>query len=139
MHSSLACLACLAYLIRLVCLVCLTRIICLICLICLVCLICLIGRVAVTALRIWTTVHLRRFKLDAEDNLLARKHFTQMRILERAGVTLVALLTISIALMTFEPVRQYGVSLLASAGAAGLILGPTRSPRSPHPRFGSAA
>jgi hypothetical protein len=30
---------------------------------------------------IWMTVYLRRFKLDAEDNLLARKHVTQTRIM----------------------------------------------------------
>jgi small-conductance mechanosensitive channel len=32
-------------------------------------------------------------------------------------------ITLSAALMTFEPVRQYGVSLFASAGVAGLIVG----------------
>jgi small-conductance mechanosensitive channel len=88
----------------------------------------LVGWCCATAIHIATVIYLRRFKLDAEDNLLARKHFTQMRILERAGVTLVALVTIAIALMTFEPVRQYGVSLLASAGAAGLILGLAMQP-----------
>ena len=30
---------------------------------------------------------------------------------------------LSAALMTFEPVRQYGVSLFASAGVAGLVAG----------------
>ncbi|GJD64395.1 mechanosensitive ion channel family protein [Methylobacterium frigidaeris] len=88
----------------------------------------LIGWACAVALHIATVIYLRRFKLDAEDNLLARKHFTQMRLLERAGITLVALVTVSIALMTFEPVRQYGVSLLASAGAAGLILGLAMQP-----------
>lgn len=88
----------------------------------------LTGWCCATALHIATVIYLRRFKLDAEDNLLARKHFTQMRILERAGVTLVALITLSVALMTFEPVRQYGVSLLASAGAAGFVLGLAMQP-----------
>ncbi|KZC00162.1 mechanosensitive ion channel domain-containing protein [Methylobacterium sp.] len=88
----------------------------------------LTGWCCATALHIATVIYLRRFKLDAEDNLLARKHFTQMRILERAGVTLVALITLAVALMTFEPVRQYGVSLLASAGAAGLVLGLAMQP-----------
>ncbi len=80
------------------------------------------------AIHIATVIYLRRFKLDAEDNLLARKHFTQVRLLERAAVTLVALITVAVCLMTFEPVRQYGVSLLASAGAAGLILGLAMQP-----------
>jgi small-conductance mechanosensitive channel len=88
----------------------------------------LVGWIAVTAIHIATIIYLRRFKLDAEDNLLARKHVTQMRILQRAGVTLVVLVTTAIALMTFGPVRQYGVSLLASAGAAGLILGLAMQP-----------
>ena len=36
---------------------------------------------------------------------------------------LVVVVTIAIALMTFEPVRQYGVSLFASAGVAGIVAG----------------
>ncbi len=76
-----------------------------------------------TALYIWTTVYLRRFKLDSEDNLLARKHATQSRILQQIANVLIVLVTVSAALMTFDEVRQYGVSLLASAGVAGIVLG----------------
>ncbi|WP_034852881.1 mechanosensitive ion channel family protein [Inquilinus limosus] len=83
----------------------------------------LLGWVALTALHIWMTVYLRRFTLDAEDNLLARKHVTQTRILRRVVATLIVTVTLSAALMTFEQVRQYGISLLASAGAAGLVIG----------------
>jgi small-conductance mechanosensitive channel len=89
----------------------------------LVCFIVLVARVARTALHIWTTIYLRRFKLDADDNLLARKHVTQARILQRVTATIITVVGISTALMTFESVRQYGVSLLASAGAAGIIAG----------------
>jgi small-conductance mechanosensitive channel len=89
----------------------------------LLCFILLIGWMARTTLHIWTTVYLRRFKLDAEDNLLARKHVTQSRILERVAATLIIALTLSFALMTFPAVRQYGVSLMASAGVAGIVLG----------------
>ncbi|PWC30335.1 mechanosensitive ion channel protein MscS [Pseudoroseomonas aestuarii] len=89
----------------------------------LVCFIGLVGWVMLTALRIWTTVYLRRFKLDAEDNLLARKHATQSRILKRVAASLIVVVTAAAALMTFDGVRQYGVSLLASAGAAGLVVG----------------
>ncbi|WP_137388984.1 mechanosensitive ion channel family protein [Rhodoligotrophos defluvii] len=83
----------------------------------------LLGWIALTALHIWTVLHLRRFKLDSTDNLLARKHVTQTRILQRVAAMLIVLVTISAALMTFEGVRQYGVSLLASAGAAGIVVG----------------
>jgi small-conductance mechanosensitive channel len=83
----------------------------------------LIGWMARTALHIWLTVYLRRFKLDAEDNLLARKHVTQSRILERVAAMLIVAFTLSAALMSFPAVRQYGVSLMASAGVAGIVLG----------------
>lgn len=83
----------------------------------------LMGSLAVTALNIWTTVYLRRFKLDADDNLLARTHVTQSRILQRVAAILIVVITIAAALMTFDSVRQYGVSLLASAGAAGIVFG----------------
>lgn len=83
----------------------------------------LVGWSARTALHIWMTVYLRRFKLDAEDNLLARKHVTQSRILERVAAILIVAVTVSAALMSFPAVRQYGVSLMASAGVAGIVLG----------------
>lgn len=83
----------------------------------------LTGWFVLTALHVWTVLYVRRFKLDTEDNLLARKHVTQSRILERIGRILVVIVTLAAALMTFESVRQYGVSLLASAGVASLVLG----------------
>jgi small-conductance mechanosensitive channel len=76
-----------------------------------------------TALHIWVTLHLRRFELDTEDNLLARKHITQSRMLQRIADTLIIVLGIAAVLMTFPGVRQYGVSLLAAGGAAGIVVG----------------
>lgn len=89
----------------------------------LICFVALVAWIAKTALHIWTTVYLRRFKLDAEDNLLARKHVTQTKILRRIAEILVVMVAVSAMLMTFDGVRQYGVSLLASAGAAGIVVG----------------
>ncbi len=89
----------------------------------LVCFIILMGWLVKSALHIWTTVYLRRFKLDAEDNLLARKHVTQTRILRRVGDTLIVVVSLAAVLMSFDEVRQYGVSLLASAGVAGIVVG----------------
>jgi small-conductance mechanosensitive channel len=81
------------------------------------------GWFLLTALHVWLVIYLRRFKLDSEDNLLARKHVTQSRILERIARTLIVILTFAATLMTFDSFRQYGVGLLASAGAASLVLG----------------
>jgi small-conductance mechanosensitive channel len=83
----------------------------------------IVGWTAAIAIDIATTIYLSRFRIDVEDNLLARKHVTQMRILQRVATTLLAIITFASALMTFDSVRQYGVSLFASAGAAGIILG----------------
>jgi small-conductance mechanosensitive channel len=83
----------------------------------------LVGWIAVRAIDIAAALYLRRFRLDVEDNLLARKHVTQVRILRRSVKTLAVVITIAAALMTFDSVRQYGVSLFASAGAAGLVVG----------------
>ena len=82
-----------------------------------------LGWAAAIALDIGVEIYLRRYRTDLADNLLARKHVTQMRILQRVAKTLLVILTVAIALMAFDAVRQYGVSLFASAGAAGIILG----------------
>jgi small-conductance mechanosensitive channel len=83
----------------------------------------LAGWAAIVALRIAADVYLLRFRLESADNLLARKHTTQVRVLLRTVDVLVVLVTIGAALMTFPAVRQYGVSLFASAGVAGIVAG----------------
>jgi small-conductance mechanosensitive channel len=83
----------------------------------------LVGWVAVIAVNTAASLYLLRFRVDVADNLLARKHLTQIRILVRALDTLLIVVTVGLALMTFESVRQYGVSLFASAGVAGLVVG----------------
>ncbi|WP_211643683.1 mechanosensitive ion channel domain-containing protein [Loktanella sp. SALINAS62] len=87
------------------------------------CVIAAIAWLLYTAMHIWAAIHLRRYHVDQEDNLLARKHITQSGILLRVASILIITIAIAAMLMTFEPVRQYGVSLLASAGAAGLVAG----------------
>jgi small-conductance mechanosensitive channel len=83
----------------------------------------LAGWMAHIAMETASGLYLARFQSDSTDNLLARKHVTQVRILKRAAHTLIVMVTVGAALMTFEPVRQYGVSLFASAGVAGLVVG----------------
>ena len=83
----------------------------------------LLGWIATAALEIAATIYLRKFRLDVEDNLLARKHITQIRVLVRVLDTVIILITLGFALMTFDAVRQYGVSLFASAGVAGIVVG----------------
>ena len=68
-------------------------------------------------------VHLKKFNMDTEDNLYARKHITQTRILQRVAAILIGLITLGLALMTIPGVRQWGLSLLASAGVVGIVAG----------------
>ncbi len=81
------------------------------------------GWAILIALDLASDFYLRRFKFDVPDNQLVRTHYTQVRILLRVASILVAVITAAVALMTFAAVRQYGVSLLASAGATGIVLG----------------
>jgi small-conductance mechanosensitive channel len=64
-----------------------------------------------------------RYSMDSPDNLSARRIRTQTQVLQRIFTLTVSIVTASIMLMTFPAVRHVGVSLLASAGLAGLIVG----------------
>lgn len=88
----------------------------------------LLGWVAVVASDMAIERYISRFKIDAQDNLSARKAVTQMRVLRRTAQLLIVVITAGFALMTFDSVRQYGVSLFASAGVAGLALGLAAKP-----------
>jgi small-conductance mechanosensitive channel len=68
-------------------------------------------------------VALKRFDLEARDNLQARKIYTQLVVLKRVVIAFAVVLGVGAALMTFQQVRQLGISLLASAGVAGVIAG----------------
>ena len=63
------------------------------------------------------------YDVDTEDNLRARQVYTQFNILERIIIFIVIILALGIALMTFDEIREIGVSIFASAGVAGIIIG----------------
>jgi small-conductance mechanosensitive channel len=68
-------------------------------------------------------VFFERFDSSGEDNLRSRKFQTQFNILERIIVFLIILIAFGLMLMLFEDVRRVGISLFASAGVAGVIIG----------------
>jgi small-conductance mechanosensitive channel len=82
----------------------------------------LVGWSCLAAVGLAGDLYLDRFKTGFED-ALARKHVTQVRLLRRAAQVLMALITVGAAMMTLPAIRQYGVSLFASAGAAGIVVG----------------
>lgn len=66
---------------------------------------------------------LKRYDISVADNLRYRKLHTQYNILEKILVFIVIMIGLAIMLMQFEAVRNIGISIFASAGIAGLILG----------------
>jgi small-conductance mechanosensitive channel len=62
-------------------------------------------------------------RLDVPDNLSARKILTQVSVIRKIIVTAVVILATGSILMMFDPVRQFGTSILASAGIAGIVIG----------------
>ena len=82
-----------------------------------------LGWMLIGASDMWAVVYLRRFNMASEDNLIARKHVTQARILQRVAALLITVVTLGLALLTIAEVRQWGMSLLASAGVVGIIAG----------------
>jgi small-conductance mechanosensitive channel len=82
-----------------------------------------LGWIAIVAANLAIDRYVGRLDLKASDNLLARKAATQMRIFRQAVNVMLGVLTIAFALMSFEEVRQFGISLFASAGVAGIVAG----------------
>jgi len=64
-----------------------------------------------------------RYDIQSKNNLHARKILTQTKILQRVLIAIITLVTLAAMLMTIDGVRQIGVSLLASAGVAGIVVG----------------
>lgn len=60
---------------------------------------------------------------DPSDQYRARKIRTQVTVLRKIVVVIISVFTLASMLMVFESVRQFGTSILASAGIAGLIIG----------------
>jgi len=94
-------------------------------------LLCLIAAVAWLAIRlIGYGEHLvtRRYQVNAQDNLAARRIRTQVELFRRIAEAAVLLATVAVMLMTFPAIWSVGASMLASAGVAGLIAGMAAKP-----------
>jgi small-conductance mechanosensitive channel len=66
---------------------------------------------------------LSRHRIDIPDNLSARKIYTQVSVIRKIIVSAVVILATGSILMLFDSVRQFGTSILASAGIAGVVIG----------------
>jgi len=66
---------------------------------------------------------LSRYHVDVRDNLQARRMYTQIRVVERLIKIGIIVFTVALVLMSFNRVREVGISLMASAGVMGIVLG----------------
>lgn len=88
----------------------------------------LIGWLAITLIRSLNDVAIVRHDITVADNLAARRKRTRLSILTRIAVLGVAFLTICMMLLSIPGVRSVGVTLMASAGLAGLAVGAAAQP-----------
>jgi len=77
----------------------------------------------IRTIRIFKVLWLKRYDISEEDNLKSRKLHTQFNVIERILAFIIVLLALGAALITFPSIRNVGVSLFASAGVAGLVIG----------------
>lgn len=66
---------------------------------------------------------LARYDVSKEDNLVARKMHTKIRVIENLITVIIVVLTVAMMMMTFGSIRQVGMSILASAGVFGIVIG----------------
>lgn len=86
----------------------------------------IIGTVTWLGLRFVSALQMmiaKRNPINVRDNLHARRIQTQTKVIEQTLSLLVILFGLSAMLMTFPMARQFGASILASAGLAGLAVG----------------
>jgi len=74
---------------------------------------------------IQTGAYLLQRKLDigVSDNLKARKSLTQINIFKGISNTIIIIIAIAVALLTFSQAKAIGLSILTSAGILGIIVG----------------
>jgi small-conductance mechanosensitive channel len=96
-----------------------------------------ISGLAVPALMGWLVISILSALVDivnaqadisAADNLTARRRRTRAAILHRVAMFLVLLVTFCMMLISIPAVRSIGVTLIASAGLAGLAVGAAAQP-----------
>jgi small-conductance mechanosensitive channel len=79
----------------------------------------LIGELSIVA----EDAALARWRTDVSDNRKARRVHTQVVMIRRVTLVVIAVLALGVMLMTFPQARVFGTSVLASAGFAGIIAG----------------
>ncbi len=88
----------------------------------------LIGWIAISLFHALINTMIMRADISHEDNLRARRKRTRLTIFSRIGTFIIIFLTIGLMLLSIPGVRDIGVTLMASAGLAGLAVGAAAQP-----------
>lgn len=88
----------------------------------------LIGWIALAILHAFVKAMEMRNDISMPDNRNARRKRTRMTILSRIASFIIVFITIGLMLLSIPGVRDIGVTLMASAGLAGLAVGAAAQP-----------
>jgi small-conductance mechanosensitive channel len=88
----------------------------------------LVGWLLITIVRVYVRAVELRYDIGVEDNLRARRRRTRTTILSRIAVIAIGMVTVSLMLLSIPSVRSVGITLMASAGLAGLAVGAAAQP-----------
>jgi small-conductance mechanosensitive channel len=82
-----------------------------------------VGWLAFSLTRVINDVVDARYDLTVADNLVAREVHTRVNVLQRVLGTVILIVTACLILMAIPGVRQIGITIFASAGIAGIVVG----------------
>ena len=88
----------------------------------------LFGWTVIAVLGVSLDLVLARADVTVENNLDARRRRTRAAILNRVATFIILLITFCLMLMSIPAIRSIGVTLIASAGLAGLAVGAAAQP-----------
>ncbi len=88
----------------------------------------LVGWIALAIIRALVEALSLKNDLTVTDNLQARRRQTRLAIFSRLGTFLVIAITVGLMLRSIPGVRDIGITLMASAGLAGLAVGAAAQP-----------
>ena len=88
----------------------------------------LIGWIALAVMHALFDAMSLRADVSVEDNLHARRKRTRLAIFSRIGSFIIVFVTVGLMLLSIPGVRDIGVTLVASAGLAGLAVGAAAQP-----------
>ncbi len=88
----------------------------------------LVGWMVIATIRAANDIVDLRYDISVADNLKARRKRTRYAILTRIAVICVVFITLCMMLLSIPAIRAVGVTLMASAGLAGLAVGAAAQP-----------